>query len=112
MSVDCDSNDNLWISTLKDGMYLYNSRKQIFRRIDLAELFASQDAEKWDISSVFVDKDDYVWLTGGIGTVRCSFDGEKLKMNGFWPIFMPLAMSQDNEGRVWVGATFSSRSWK
>ena len=104
VSVDCDSNDNLWISTLKDGMYLYNSRKQIFRRIDLAELFASQDAEKWDMSSVFVDKDDYVWLTGGIGIVRCSFDGEKLKVNGFWPVFMPIALSQDNDGRVWIGS--------
>lgn len=104
VSVDSDSNDNLWISTLKDGMYLYNSRKQMFRKIDLAELFASQDAQKWDISSVFVDKDDNLWLTGGLGVVRCSFDGEKLRMNGSWPVFMPIAVSQDDAGRIWVGS--------
>ena len=111
VSVDSDSNDNLWISTLKDGLYLYNSRKQIFKRIDLADLFASQDAEKLDISAVFVDKDDNVWLTGSVGTVRCCYDGEELSINGYWPIFLPIAMSQDKSGRIWIGTAGESVSY-
>ena len=103
VSVDCDSRDNLWISTLKDGMYLYNSREQIFRKIDLAELFATSSADKWDISSVFVDKDDHIWLAGGAGTVKCRYDRGRLYVTGYWPVFMPISFSQDKEGRIWIG---------
>ena len=104
VSVDCDSRDNLWISTLKDGLYLYNSEDKLFRKIDLAELFKSQSADKWDISTVFVDKDDHVWLTGGIGVVECMYRNGKLRVNRFWPVMMPMSVSQDRSGRVWIGA--------
>ena len=104
VSVDCDSRDNLWISTLKDGMYLYDSREHSFRKIDLASLFGSRDAGKWDISSVFVDKDDHVWLTGGLGTVRCRYDRGKLSRIGSWPAFMPISLSEDSAGRIWIGS--------
>ena len=104
VAVDCDSQDNLWISTLKDGMYMYNSKTQVLRKIDFSELFSSQDADNFDITCVFVDKDDNIWLNGYFGTVRCTCRGDKLSIDAFWPLFMPMGMSQDDEGRVWIGA--------
>ena len=104
VAVDCDSKDNLWISTLKDGLYQYNSREQMFRKVDLAELFNSQTADKWDVSCVFVDRDDRVWLVGSGGVVRCTYARGKLSVDRFWGIPMAMALSQDNDGRVWIGA--------
>ena len=104
VAVDCDSRDNLWISTLKDGLYLYNSKEQLFKKINLAELFKWQAADKWDISTVFVDRDDHVWLSGGAGVVECIYSNGKLRVNRFWPVMMPLSISQDRSGRVWIGA--------
>lgn len=104
VSLDCDSKDNLWISTLKDGLYLYNSETELFQRIDLRKLFKFEGGDKLDISYVFVDRDDKVWLTGGGGVYRCVYDGVTLKVEKFWPVFFPMAMSQDDAGRVWVGA--------
>lgn len=104
VSVDCDSKDNLWISTLKDGLYLYNAASGVFDRIDLRKLFKFEGSDKMDISYVFVDKDDYVWLTGGSVVFRCRYDGNTLSVDNGWPVFFPIAMSQDNEGRVWIGA--------
>jgi ligand-binding sensor domain-containing protein len=104
VSVDADSHDNLWISTLKDGLYLYNADSELFRRINLKKLFNFEGGDRLDISYVFVDKDDKVWLTGGSGVCRCNFDGHKLSVENSWPVFIPLAMSQDSEGRVWIGA--------
>ncbi len=104
VSVDCDSRDNLWISTLKDGLYQYNSQKQVFRKINLAELFQLQNADQWDISAVFVDRDDRVWLVGGGGVVRCSYVSDRLSVDKMWPVFMPMALSQDRDGRVWIGS--------
>ncbi len=104
VSIDADSKDNLWISTLKDGLYLYNADSELFRRINLTKLFNFEGGDKLDISYVFVDKDDKVWLTGGSGVCRCHFDGQKLSVENTWPVFMPMAISQDTEGRVWIGA--------
>ena len=104
VSVDSDSKDNIWISTLKDGLYLYNSDNELFRRINLCRLFNLDGGDKLDISYVFVDRDDKVWLTGGGGVSRCRFDGHHLSIEKFWPVFFPMAMSQDSEGRVWIGA--------
>ena len=104
VAVDSDSKDNLWISTLKDGFYMYSTHKKEFKKIDLVKLFENQSAEKTNITDVFVDKDDNIWLTGGIGTVMCKYDGNKLSVKGFWPVFMPMSLSQDNTGRIWIGS--------
>ena len=104
VSVECDSHDNLWISTLRDGLFRYDSSSEILSKIDLAALFEFDAAEDWDISSIFLDNDDNVWLTGGAGVVRCSYSAGRLAVNGFWPVFMPLSISQDGSGRIWIGA--------
>ena len=104
VAVECDSHDNLWISTLRDGLYHYDSSSEVFGKIDLAALFAYDEAGSWDISSIFVDRDDNLWLAGGAGVVRCSYSNGHLATNGFWPIFMPLSFSQDKDGRIWIGA--------
>ena len=104
VAVACDSKDNLWISTLKDGFYLYDSAGQVFRKINLAELFSSRYAEKTDITSVFVDSDDKVWLAGNVGVARCRYSKGRLVLDRTWPVMMPLSISQDSSGRIWVGA--------
>ena len=103
VSVDCDSKDNIWISTLKDGLYLYNSNSALFKKIDLKRLFDSEYGDKLDITYILVDKDDRVWMVGSGGVVRCSFDGRDLKMEKHWPAMFPMALTQDLAGRVWVG---------
>ena len=104
VSVDCDSKDNLWISTLKDGLFLYNASSGLFRRIDLRKIFGLDGNDKVDISNVFVDSDDDIWLTASGGIARCSFDGSVLTVDNTWPVFYPISMSQDKDGRVWIGA--------
>ena len=104
VSVDCDSRANIWISTLKDGMYLYNANSALFKKIDLKRLFNYEDGDKFDISYVFVDKDDRLWLAATAGVARCVYDGKELKLEKQWPIMFPIALSQDLDGRVWIGA--------
>ena len=102
VSVDNDSKDNLWISTLKDGMYLYNSHSEIFKKIDLGRIFKVDNAGI-NVTTVFVDRSDKVWMIGNAGVARCRFDGKELHLERTWPIFMPMGISQDNDGRIWIG---------
>ena len=104
VSVDSDSKDNLWISTLKDGLYLYNSKSAIFKKIDLGKVFRQESAGKMDISYVFVDSKDKVWLTGGGGVARCRVVASDLVVEKSWPVFFPMAMSEDKDGRIWLGS--------
>ena len=103
VSVDCDSSDNLWISTLKDGLYLYNSKSAVFKKIDLASLYNYEAADKMDISHVFVDSRDKVWLAGNAGVSRCRVTGTDLVVEKSWPAFFAMAMSEDAGGRIWIG---------
>ena len=103
VALDNDSKDNLWISTLKDGLFLYNSKDEIFRKIDLPKVLKSYDGNDLDATMVFVDRDDKLWLATQSGVARCRFNGKNLMLDGFWQIFMPLGISQDADGRIWIG---------
>ena len=103
ISVDSDSKDNVWISTLKDGLYVYNPHSALFKRVDLGRLFNYDEGHKLDITYVYVDSRDKVWLTGYNGLVRCAFDGKDLKIEKNWPMMFPMAISEDSDGRVWIG---------
>ena len=94
-SLASDSKGNLWILTLKDGLYFYNPSSEYFNKVEMkADL---------DLSYVFVDKDDKVWLACNKGVARFKVVGAALKVEKEWPLFMPIAISQDMGGRIWVG---------
>ena len=104
VAVADDSKGNLWISTLKDGVYLYNSSSELFKKIDLSRTFGSQSAQDVDVSHIYVDRDDKVWLSTNFGVVRCREVNNSLVMENAWPVFMSMAISQDADGRIWIGS--------
>ena len=104
VSVDSDSNDNLWISTLKDGLYMYNADLAIFKKIDMSRLYNYEAADNLDITHVFVDSRDKVWLTGSGGVSRCRVKNNDLMVEKSWPLFFPMAISEDADGRIWIGS--------
>lgn len=95
VSVAADSKGRLWILTLKDGLYFYNPSSEYFNKVEFNEDI--------DIIYAFVDKDDRVWLTCNKGVARFKVVGASLKLEKDWPLFMPMAISQDKDGRIWVG---------
>ena len=104
VAVADDSKGNLWISTLKDGVYLYNSSSELFKRIDLSRTFGNPAAQDIDVSHIYVDRSDKVWLSTNFGVARCREYNGTLAVENMWPIFMPMAISQDADGRVWIGS--------
>ena len=104
VAVADDNMGNLWISTLKDGLYLYNVKSELFKQIDLKRAFNNVAAQDIDISHLFVDRDGRLWISCNMGVVRCKVVNDDLRLDNYWPIFMSMALSQDAAGRVWVGA--------
>ncbi len=100
ISLDCDTKGNLWISTLKDGLYLWTSGdNNQFKEIDTESLFGNNV----DIKCVFCDKDDRIWLISSFGeVVVCRFDGRNLLQEQSYQIFLPIDISQDDYGTIWI----------
>ena len=104
VAVADDSKGNLWIATLKDGVYLYNSSSELFKKIDLGSTFGTQSAQDVDVSHLYVDRDDKVWMSTNFGVARCKVVNDNLVLDKAWPVFMSMAISQDLDGRVWIGS--------
>ena len=44
-----------------------------------------------------------MWLTSNIGAARCRVVGSDLVVEKTWPAFLAMAVSEDKEGRIWLG---------
>ena len=102
VSLDCDSKGNLWIATLKDGLFVYDSKSMEFSEVEVGHLLPLQDGNRTDVSIVFADKDDNIWLSAASHIIKCSYEGGRLKAEFSRPAFYPMAIEQDENGTVWI----------
>lgn len=97
-SVAVDSHQNLWISTLMDGLYIYNVATHTVKSMPMGSY-------SHDIGRVFVDNADRVWLllTSKNKALQCHYDGTSLIFDSEYDLFMPISITQDRRGTVWIG---------
>jgi len=104
LSVTPDHNNNLWIATRSDGLFVYKTNKQLFR-IDTDRLFPENKAAfQHKIKRVFVDSDNTLWLVCDWMLLHCTFDGEKLTTINFFGFqYGIISITQDHQGNIWLG---------
>ena len=108
-SVDSDSDGNLWISTKYNGLFIYSSQNNNIRHIAPQELFGNGFRNKMGINLVYVHGSD-VWLASYIAhkVLRCSCAGGNFRVVKSFDIFMPMSMTADGTGTIWVGTANSA----
>lgn len=103
VSVVADKESNLWIVTLMDGLYIYDLQGQRLDAVGMDELFPHEKQRKIYISRLFVDRDNAVWMTASNSQVlKCRYRDGALRVEGRYPVFLPMAVAQDGDGTVWV----------
>lgn len=104
LSVTPDRNNNLWIATRSDGLFVYKSNKQLLR-IDTERLFPENKAAfQHKIKRVFVDRENTLWLVCDWMLLQCSFDGETLTTKKFYGFqYGIISITQDHQGNIWLG---------
>ncbi len=102
-SVACDDKGTLWINTLRNGLFSYDVGRNHLIRINKGDVFPYEGGKDVNVSTVFVDRDDYVWLLTDFGAVKCSWNGAKLRPVNSYFVYLPLTISQDSEGTIWIG---------
>lgn len=104
-SLAIDGQRNLWITTLTDGLFVYNMNSHEVKSIAPAPLGKESDAGNADISRVFASSDGSLWLAYNLGSklLRCRYNGATLATERAFNVFMPMSLAEDEAGNVWVG---------
>ena len=107
MSVDCDRLGNLWIVTMRDGVYYYDFRRGTLHKIDTASITGGADMLSGTISSVLIDDDGFVWMASLTGNrlYKGSYNPEpgSFAVIETYDVESPLSMAQGCDGTIIVG---------
>lgn len=104
VSVVADKEQRLWIVTLKDGLYIYDLKRRQLDAVGMDELFPREKQQKIYVNKLFVDRDNAVWMTASNNQVlRCRYRSGSLQVEDRYYVFLPMAVTQDGNGTVWVG---------
>lgn len=103
LSVAADRNHHLWISTKKNGLYMYDLQTQQLKDIPMVSY--SNGNKKNAIINIFVDSSNHLWLANGDHVAKCQYDGNNLNKVASYPCFMPIDICQDAKGNIWVSTS-------
>ena len=104
VSVCADREKRLWITTLNDGLFVYDLNSKDLSTIDLNRLVPDNNVGYIRCSSVFCDAQGEIWLvmTEKYQVLRCRYDGRQLQVVDRIGMVNPTTLSQDDLGRIWV----------
>ncbi len=94
----------LWISTRNDGLYVCNQGTSDLRRIDLDPFVPDRNVGYVRCTSIFCDAQGELWLVlmEKHRVLRCRYDGRQLHVLDRIDQINPMAVSQDDLGRIWI----------
>ena len=104
-SLCADKAGNLWISTLRDGLWCYNLASGKLVRSGAESLVPDQGVGYIRTTKVFCDSKGELWLLfmDKMRVLRCTWDGKRLIQKDNLFIYNPLSIAEDDQGRIWIG---------
>ena len=109
-SLCTDKEGNLWINTLRDGLWCYNLSTKNLQPVDIGHLVADSNVGYIRATRLFCDREGDLWLllTDKMRAVRCAWDGRRLRQLDMFYCLNPLSITQDDQGHIWVGGMGNS----
>ena len=109
-SLCLDKQNRLWITTLRDGLWLYDLSRKELRPVDVSGLMPDISVGYNRCSRVFCDSDGELWLLfmNKYAVFRTRYDGRGFKVLDTASIVNPLSIVEDERGRIWIGGTVST----
>ena len=103
-SITSDRNENLWMTTSLDGIFLYDIQNKLIRPIDISTLFPENKFFTNHVKSIFIDSEGFMWLiTETDRLIKCSFDGQHLRIINDYSLQTSItAMTEDNNGTIYA----------
>ena len=102
-AVAIDQQDNLWVSTLLKGVFVYHTATQKAEQIAIAGLPVGET--KNTVTHIFCDREGNLWLSTSNSVMKCRYDGTKLNILGQWFVPMTMDFEQTDDGTVWAATS-------
>ncbi len=105
-----DTGGKLWITTLRDGLFLYDRRAGTILPVDVSSLVQDKNVGYIRCSKVFRDAEGDYWLlfTDKYLAVRCQWDGKRFRPLDNVFFMNPISIAQDDQGMIWIGGVGNS----
>lgn len=104
VSVTTDLDNNLWMATRNDGIFVLDDKDKSLHQIAIGSLSANASAYDELIKNVFADSKGNLWLTlTNSETLRCHYDGNRLVVDKRYYIWASMSVTEDSNGRIWIG---------
>ncbi len=108
VSLKRGKDDNLWIASAMDGLFVYNIKKGTIRSIETQHFFPENKYFPNQVRSVFVDNDNHIWLISKYKLICCTYDETShilREKKTYWLPGLTHEMSQDRNGTIWAGCS-------
>ncbi len=104
VSTTTDSDNNLWIATRNDGLFVLDGKDKSLNQIPLSELSSRRYSYDESIKNVFADSHGNIWLTlTNAETLRCHYAGNRLVVDKRYQIWGAMSITEDRKGKIWIG---------
>ena len=107
VSLCTDRQGRLWISTLRDGLYVWTPGDGRIEKVDITHVVPDANIGYLRCDRIFCDAQGDLWLlfTGKSQVTCCRYENGRLRrMDGF-EYYNPVSIAQDDLGRIWIGNT-------
>lgn len=104
VSAAVDRDNNLWMATRHDGVYVFDNSARDLRHFPFGMLSAERNIYDETIKNVFVDSAGNIWLALTSGEVlRCSYRGGDLDIDRRYRVWGAMSICEDSRGTIWLG---------
>ena len=107
LSLCTDRDDRLWISTMREGLYLWDPSLGQLRPVEVAHLVPDAHIGYLRCDKIYCDRQGDIWLlfTGKSYVVRCRYESGRLRRLDGFEYYNPVSIAQDDMDRIWIGNT-------
>ena len=105
VSLDTDKSGNLWITTLRDGLWRYVIADGRLENVPLDYLIPDSEVGYIRITRLYCDSAGEYWLlfTEKMSALRCTWDGKRFRPLDTVFALNPLCVEEDDRGCIWIG---------
>ena len=103
-SLGVDSCGNLWATTSRDGLFLYDAEDRQIRRMNLDSYFPERKYFENPVIYLFIDRENLIWLITETGRLmRCRYRAGRLQVVESYSLPTSIsAMTQDAQGAIYA----------
>ena len=109
-SLCLDNQNQLWITTLQDGLWKYDLDRKALQPVDVSYLVLDANVGYNRCSKVFCDSAGELWLvfTNKYLVFRTRYDGKTFQVQDILSLINPMAIEEDERGRIWIGGSITT----